>query len=207
MPCPATGCQPPLDSKFEATFAPVGGVDATWYNLSQVDGYTLPFKVVPRGSGAETGSCVTSDCSGLSLDLCPASEDLSGGGLYSQYAGLDLRVFDGNGKVIACMSPCKKWNYPSPWGLGRPESEDPGLHMCCPTPIDPAVNPGQCTPQNQCMTSQACSDPGDPVSVVHTRYVQTMRSMCPSAYSYAYDDHAGLHACPSETSFEVVFCP
>lgn len=31
--------------------------------------------------------------------------------------------------------------------------------------------------------------------------------MCPTAYSYAYDDTAGLHACPSEVSFEVVFCP
>jgi len=206
-PCPASGCQPPLDSKFEATFAPRGGADATWYNLSQVDGYTLPFKVVPRGTGAEEGSCVTSDCSGLSLDLCPTSEDLSGGGLYSQYAGLDLRVRDGNGRTIACMAPCKKWNYPSPWGLGQPESADPGLHMCCPTPIDPVANPGQCTAANHCMTSQACSDPGDPVSVTHTRYVQAMRSMCPSAYSYAYDDAAGLHACSSETGFEVIFCP
>jgi len=79
--------------------------------------------------------------------------------------------------------------------------------MCCPTPIDPAAHPGQCTAANQCMTSQACSDPGDPVSVTHTRYVQTMRAMCPSAYSYAYDNDAGLHACPSETGFEVIFCP
>ena len=36
------------------------------------------------------------------------------------------------------MSPCKAWNYPAPYGMGRPESQDPGLHLCCPTPIDPA---------------------------------------------------------------------
>jgi hypothetical protein len=204
-PCPAGGCQPPVESKFEASFTATGSADVTWYNLSQVDGYTLPFKVVPHGNGAESGSCVTSDCSGLSLAACPGSEDMSGGGEFGAYAHEDLRIFGANGQVIGCMSPCKKWNYPSPWGLGQPEGADPGLHMCCPTPIDP--NSGQCTPANACMTSPACSDASDPVSVVHTQYVDAIRSMCPSAYSYAYDDKAGLHNCPSDTSFEVVFCP
>jgi thaumatin family protein len=206
-PCPASGCQPPIDSKFEATFSPIGGAEQTWYNLSQVDGYTLPFKVTPRGPGSETGSCVTSDCSGLRVEMCPGSEDMTGGGLYSQYGQQDLRVRDASGAVLGCMAPCKKWNYPAPWGLGQPESADPGLHLCCPTPIDPAKNPGACTPATSCMTSEACSDAADPLSVVRSDYVAAMRSMCPSAYSYAYDDAAGLHACPSQTTFEVVFCP
>ncbi|EYF07632.1 RICIN domain-containing protein [Chondromyces apiculatus] len=198
-PCPSGGCQPPIESKFEATFAPKGGAEQTWYNLSQVDGYTLPFKVVPQGQGAEAGSCVTSDCSGLSLAQCPSGEYIQG------YGDQDLRVRDGSGNVIGCMAPCKKWNYPAPWGLGRPEHQDPGLHLCCPTPIDPAT--GQCTVQNACMSPNACSNAGDPQSVVHTDYVKAMQQMCPSAYSYAYDDAAGLHACPSTTSFEVTFCP
>ncbi len=204
-PCPASGCQPPVDSKFEASFAAKGSAAQTWYNLSQVDGYTLPFSVVPRGGGAGLGSCVPSDCSGLSLDRCPGDEDMSGGGRYSGFAHEDLRVRDGAGTVIACMAPCKRWNYPAPWGLGRSEGEDPGLHMCCPTPIDPAS--GQCTVANRCMSSPACSNATDPLSVVHTGYVAAIRSMCPSAYSYAYDDAAGLHACSSETGFEVTFCP
>lgn len=57
------------------------------------------------------------------------------------------------------------------------------------------------------MTSEACSNPADPQSIVHSDYVAALRRMCPTAYSYAYDDTAGLHACPSEVSFEVVFCP
>ena len=199
-PCPSSGCQPPVDSKFEATFAPRGAADQTWYNLSQVDGYTLPFKVIPRGTGAEKGSCVTSDCSGLALDRCPGSEDLGAG-----YVNEDLRVRDASGRIIACMAPCKKWNYPAPWGKGRSEAVEPGLHLCCPTPIDPVS--GGCTIDRSCMTSAACSNAGDPLSVVHTDYVAAMRSMCPSAYSYAYDDAAGLHACSSQTGFEVIFCP
>ncbi|WP_437336244.1 RICIN domain-containing protein [Sorangium sp. So ce394] len=203
-PCPAGGCQPPIESKFEATFAPRGSADQTWYNLSQVDGYTLPFKVVPKGAGAEQGSCITSDCSGLSLSLCPGDEDL-GNGQFPGYAHQDLRVRDRNGVVVGCMAPCKKWNYPAPWGLGQPESADPGLHLCCPTPIDPAT--GQCTAERGCMTSDACRNTADPRSVEHTDYVIRMHQMCPTAYSYAYDDAAGLHACSSETSFEVTFCP
>jgi hypothetical protein len=197
-PCPQAGCQPPVDSKFEATFAPVGGTEQTWYNLSQVDGYTLPFKVQPFGSGAEQKGCVTSDCSRLALAGCPSDEQIDG-------MRQDLRVRDASGRVIACMAPCKKWNYPAPYGLGQSESRDPGLHLCCPTPIDPAS--GQCTLQNGCMTSDACRAPADPLSVVHTRYVAAMHAMCPTAYAYSYDDAAGLHACPSDTRFEVTFCP
>jgi hypothetical protein len=204
-PCPANGCQPPLDSKFEVSFAAKGSSAQTWYNLSQVDGYTLPFKVTPSGSGVGSGSCVASDCSRLSLASCPGDENMSGSGVFPAYAHEDLRVRDARGNVIACMAPCKKWNYPAPYGLGQSEGAEPGLHMCCPTPIDPAS--GQCTEANHCMTSPACNDAGDPLSVVHTSYVAAIHAMCPSAYSFAYDDAAGLHACPSDTGFEVVFCP
>jgi hypothetical protein len=204
-PCPSTGCQPPLDSKFEVSFSAQGGAESTFYNLSQVDGYTLPFKVVPKGKGAEGGSCVTSDCGKLLLDGCPGDEDMSGGGAFSSFAHEDLRVRDAGGKTIACMAPCKKWNYPAPYGHGQSESADPGLHLCCPTPIDPAS--GQCTAANGCISPDQCRATSDPRSVEHTDYVAAIRKMCPSAYSYSYDDDAGLHSCPSTVGFEVTFCP
>jgi len=191
QPCASSGCQPPVDSKFEATFAALGGTASTFYNLSQVDGYTLPFSVTPSGAGAGSGSCVASDCGRLSLDACPANEDMSGGGAYPQYATEDLRIRQA-GATIACLSPCKKWNYPAPYGLGQPESQDPGLHLCCPTP---PIGP------------DACRNASDPLSVVHTHYVATVHATCPTAYSYSYDDAAGTHTCPPETHFDVVFCP
>ena len=40
---------------------------------------------------------------------CPKNENEVG----------DLRVTK-NGKTVACLSPCKKWNYPPPYGLGKP---------------------------------------------------------------------------------------
>ena len=198
-PCGAMGCQPPIDSKFEVTFAATGSTAATFYNLSLVDGYTLPFAVTPVGVGAGVGTCTASDCSMLTLDACPAAEDL-GGTQYPAYANHDLRVQD-----VGCMSPCKAWNYPAPYGIGRPESQDPGLHLCCPTPINPTS--GQCTIANSCMTAAACRSMTDPLSVTHTDYVQLVHARCPTAYAYAYDDDAGLHACSADTGFRVVFCP
>jgi hypothetical protein len=196
-PCGVSGCQPPIDSKFEATFAAIASSQATFYNLSLVDGYTLPFAVTPIGAGAGVGSCTPSDCSMLTLDACPIAEDL-GGAVYPAYADRDLRVQD-----VGCMSPCKAWNYPAPYGLGRAESQDPGLHLCCPTPLAPA----QCTIANGCMTPQACRATTDPLGVTHTEYVKRVHARCPTAYAYSYDDEAGLHACPADAGFRVVFCP
>jgi hypothetical protein len=205
-PCGPAGCQPPIDSKFEATFAATNTSAFTFYNLSLVDGYTLPFTVTPVGSGAGVGSCTASDCSALTLDDCPIAEDL-GGTSFPAYADHDLRVRDpvNASRTIGCVSPCKAWNYPAPYGLGRSESEDPGLHLCCPTPIPPTS--GNCTPANGCMTAAACRSTSDPLGVVHRDYVGLVHARCPTAYSYAYDDAAGLHACPADTGFAVVFCP
>jgi hypothetical protein len=200
------GCQPPIDSKFEISFAPENGSEITFYNLSLVDGYTLPFTVRPLGTGAETGSCVTSDCSGLVLDACPQHETL-GGGSFPAFNDVDLRAHNpaNAGQIIGCMSPCKRWNYSPPFGLSQPESQDPGLHMCCPTPIDPGT--GNCTAANGCISPDQCRATSDPVSVNHTDYVAAIHSLCPSAYSYSYDDVQGLHACPAKAQFEVTFCP
>lgn len=196
-PCPTGGCQPPIESKFEATFAdpvtcPTSNASAdclTWYNASQVDGYTLPFRIRPVGVGSEQAGCVESDCGGLDLAQCPSQEDLSEGA-YSSYASVDLRVFAPNdpSKVIGCMSPCKKLNYPAPWGFGLGETSKPTVDYCCPTP--------------PISTEQCRSGP-----VASSTYVTRMHQMCPSVYSYAYDDAAGLHTCPAQTQFEVVFCP
>ncbi|MCB9594596.1 MAG: hypothetical protein H6719_17820 [Sandaracinaceae bacterium] len=191
-PCPTGGCSPPFESKFEATWAdpttcPPSGGDATcvtWYNASQVDGYTLPFTIVPS---AEGDGCVTSDCSMLSLAQCPAAEDLSQGGLYPELSAVDLRVQDG-ADTIACLAPCKMLTYPAPWGLGIPETDPRALPFCCPTP---PISPEQCT--------------AGPVAT--SDYVTRLQTMCPSVYSYAYDDADGLHTCPAPTQFEVVFCP
>lgn len=121
------------------------------------------------------GSCVRTNCR-IKLSDCPTNENSVG----------NLRVVK-NGKTLQCLSPCKKWNYPSPYGLGRPEQQGAGLHLCCPTP---PIQPHQCSVG----------------PVVRTKYVNLVHRECPSAYSYAYDDKAGLHNCPNIVSFVVNVC-
>ena len=44
LPCPASGCSPPIDTKFEAYFGTSDGLD--YYVSHQIDGWTLPFEMI-----------------------------------------------------------------------------------------------------------------------------------------------------------------
>jgi hypothetical protein len=176
-PCPPSGCHTPGDTKIEFNFQNGDGLSAetvTWYDVSLVDGYGLAATIIPRGG--DSGSCVTTHCD-LSFDLCPQDE-IEGLG--------DLRVFDDQGNVIQCLSPCKKFNWPQPIGLGKDEALTPGNYYCCPA----HMTADQCRPE-----------------VKQTHFVDVVRRLCPTAYSWAYDDDAGLHTCPPSTVFDVIMCP
>ena len=231
--CPPNGCTPPVDSLFEATWgctlkdsskcavnpsAPAQKLGpATYFDTSQVDGYTLPYKVDFHGDTAHCDCDPQGHCKGtklvdgshLSLDECPTSEDLSEGGRFPKFKEVDLRILansSGTGleaKVVACMSPCKRLNYGQPFGFNIPEHNEPALHMCCPTPI---IGPG-CTEAAGCMTPQACRNESDPASVTHSKYVHAIHKMAPGIYSYTYDDGNGLHACPGDVNYTMTFCP
>ena len=126
-PCPAIGCEPPADTKVEVYFPGINSADRPYYDISLVDGYSLPVKVTPRGGSGKR--CTETTCD-LSLDLCPVDEASVG----------DLQVKKG-GSVVQCMSPCDKWNYPAPYGEGKKKSLPPGLMLCCP---NPPISPTQC---------------------------------------------------------------
>lgn len=198
---PTAGCAPPIDSKFEATFGclpgsktacahnpsdPTQPLDAVdWWDVSQVDGWTLPYKVDVVGSCPEAPSTI--DCSALSLDACPDAEELGLPG-----GAENLRLLDpADGKTaVGCYAPCAKLTYQQ-WGQGHsftPESKQ-AQDYCCPTP---PITPAQCS--------------GGPVE--KTKYVEAVHRLCPSVYAYAYDDGVGLAKCPAGTRYDVTFyCP
>lgn len=104
LPCPAGGCSPPIDTKFEATFGATHGLD--WYNASQVDGWTLPYDMVFDCTDGSEGSA-NLDCKGLNQEACP-TQDLIGA-----EDDVDLTAFNpkfGN-KYGGCYSPCAKLTY------------------------------------------------------------------------------------------------
>jgi len=172
-PCGPTGCDPPAETKVEFFFPSAGDPNDIWYDVSLVDGYSLPAEIIPD---VNQGSCVPTRCA-VSLGACPTNENEVG----------DLRVQKG-GRTVQCLAPCKKWNYPPPFGHGRPEDIYPGTHLCCPTP---PIWPEECRAG----------------IVVRTQYVNLIHRDCPTAYSYSYDDEAGLHNCPNGINFRVTFCP
>lgn len=99
------------------------------------------------------------DCR-VPLSQCPKNE----------HSGLgDLTVKDKNNNPVACLSPCKRWNYPDPYGKGRNEVEGDGRLLCCPRSVPVGVE--------ECRGG----------IVAQTEYVKLVRRTCPSAYSYSYD--------------------
>lgn len=221
--CPEGGCTPPIDSLFEATWGcssapcainpadgqPLGNV--TYFNTSHVDGYTLPYKVIMKGDFENCDCDAEGNCTGLpvidatNLDVskCPTDENLSMSGSFPTLGSTDLTSVDlrivKDTSIVGCISPCKKLNFGQPFGLGQSESVAPTLWMCCPTP-----DPDHCTVENGCVTAQECSNG----PIVDTKYVQTVRSMAPGIYTYAYDDAVGLHTCPVQSvKFEIIFYP
>ena len=197
--CGPDGCDPPIDSKFEATFGCMPGSktpcavnpsDLTqqigptdWWDVSQVDGWTLPYKVDIVGECPMAPKQI--DCSRLSLHSCPTNEDLGLGG-----KGESLQLLGSDGTVAGCYAPCAKLTY-SQLGQGHtftPESPE-AQNYCCPTP---PITPAQCS-----------AGP-----VIQTQYVKAVHELCPGVYAYAYDDGMGLAQCPAGTRYDVTFyCP
>jgi hypothetical protein len=217
--CPSVGCSPPIDSKFEATFAclppltgakcqvnpsaapntPLGSLD--WWNTSMVDGFTVPIKARvigycpagPQAGGPGGPPGGEMDCSGLHFSDCPTNENLSTDGAYPALNSVDLRLLHPTTATQSgCFSPVGKLTY-SQWNAGFTTyaPTDPQARMyACPTP---PISSTQCTagPANR------------------TLYRNNIHSRC-QTYTYAYDDGYGLSTCPGQatTTYEVTFyCP
>lgn len=104
-PCPAEGCSPPIDTKFEASFgctlepenatlcSKTGqGLPSTyqdWWDGSAVDGWTLPFAILVNDGGwsltpgvkGSSSQCNDVLCPRLTEELCPKHEFLTPDGM------------------------------------------------------------------------------------------------------------------------------
>jgi len=210
---PTTGCPPnggctsPVDSLFEATWGckTGGNCPPTYFDTSQVDGYTLPYKL--HISGNTQCDCTGSGCAtltlidGSQLDVrkCPTGEDLSSNGAYSQYKNQDLRVIK-NGQIVGCRSPCKQMNLPPILsGNGLPDGSPQAIYYCCPTP-----NPSNCQISQGCILPTQCH--AGPVA--NTQYVNLIHQVTTGVYAYSYDDGVGEHVCPSSgVQYTMEYCP
>jgi len=100
-PCPPSGCSPPIDTKFEASFGCLveaenrsqctktgQGLPSTyqdWWDGSAVDGWTLPFAIYVNDGGwglapgvkGSSNQCKDVLCPNLTQELCPTKEWLT----------------------------------------------------------------------------------------------------------------------------------
>merc|ERR1712232_424651 len=177
-------CAPPVDSKFEATFAQPGNLYDT-VDMSLVDGYSLPFKLEVSGGTCHiaTQPFDSMDCSGLTFSKCPTAETLNG-------KTVDLNAYNPKThKKAGCFSPCMKltddkWN------------KDP-------------VAPGSTAAGPYCCQGHDGSpDVCKAGPILHTQYVKGAKAACPNAYSFAYDDKTATITCTTSTEYTVTFyCP
>jgi len=179
-------CAPPVDTKFEATFAAPGSGTQDCVDMSLVDGYSLPFKMQVSG-----GSCTRNqsafdgmDCSGLSMSRCPTAEILD-------HQTKDLNAIDPKtSKQGGCYSPCMKltddkWN---PKGTAVAADSAVAGPYCC---AGASGSPGTCK--------------GNAGGILNTTYLETVKDLCPSAYGYAYDDKTATISCTTTTTYTVTF--
>ena len=210
--CASAGCAPAVDSKFEATFGcrladplqcghtrqgkSLYGPD--YFDVSLVDGFTLPYKVEFGGCEPprrHDGKKVKEfDASRLDYyKMCPrfTDPDEAGG------RPLDLMLFSPlSGDVVGCSSPCSRLTIPN-WSLppyNHSTSGDDAKWYCCPAG---SLGPGQKT-VDACMHGPAN----------RTQYVDNIHEFAPDVYAYAYDDGLGGYNCPSNTTYTITFfCP
>jgi len=215
----ATGCTPPVDTKFEASFGQNG---EDWVDISLVDGFTLPFQFRLTG---ECGDGFGEKARYFSIDASwkEYCDGTSGRRYYVNpstgettfnppkiidcsrlafdecpseedlgYSGKSSLVLTDpqTRKSVGCFSPCSKLTL-GQWT--KPPLHSPqdqyAAPYCCPTPPE---------------SPEACR--GGPIEA--TKFVQAVHRMCPGVYGYAYDDGMGLMKCSSHTQYEVIFyCP
>lgn len=177
-----TQCSPPVDTKFEATFAAPSSSTLDCLDMSLVDGYTLPFKLETQGSCTrDLQPFNTMDCSGLSLSNCPTEETVAG-------ELKDLRAINPkSGELVGCYSPClklsdDKWNKTMPVA---PDSKDASPYCCAGSYGNP----------------QQCAAGG----VLQTEYMKSKNQQCPMAYGYPYDDKVATIVCTTTTRYTLTF--
>lgn len=209
--CPAWGCAPPIDSKFEGTFGCLSSVspalcqinpsdprhsplpDTDSWDTSGVDGFTLPYRVrVVSGTCSRGPINNEINCHSLSMSMCPQNENLSTNGQFPTLASVDMRLstpVDAGQQIAGCYSDCSRLTMNQWGGLNYTPNDSQALWYCCPTP--PMSSP-------QCQAGP----------VAQTDYTQLVHRQCPQVYAYAYDDGTGLWNCNAGAKYEVTFyCP
>jgi len=193
-----------------AEFTLLGGTDQTFYDISLVDGYNLPMAIVllPNGNqqlqqldpATTNPSCVASIGDLAAQNFNPYSNN-------QQFLGTSSNSplpFETKNSASTVANWCP-WDLQvsPPLGPGNGVYPYPDSNINRP-PFDPCYS--ACAKYNQ--DSYCCTGKYDGSSRCSPNYYSKVaKTVCPDAYSYAYDDQTSTFITPTGAGFQVIFCP
>jgi hypothetical protein len=184
------------------------------FDISAVDGYTLPVKVV---GVPLSGSTVTIDGSMLDLASCPTETTST---LYSTVAsqqkqiqgGVSLLNKNSTGQLQACVAPYK-WFMTGT--LGTPANSAPANGACNPVTSACFYSAAGCDNSNPVTSCPGGSGPQQKVgpkgngtlAIQNTNWVQQLYMLGYNGYTWQYGDGVGNQSTAWGTAITVTLCP
>ncbi|THW84006.1 Osmotin, thaumatin-like protein [Aureobasidium pullulans] len=205
IPCQAAGAIPVTLAEFTLD----AGDGQTYYDISLVDGYNLPLAIVlvPHGNSSLDDippNLTNPSCEGTGSLLAPSNFNPYGSGTFlgtnSSYPlPFETKVNTSNANQwcpwdLQVDAPSKPGDnvYPYPDGNIQRPAFDPCFSACAKYNSDQYCCLGKYNGPDQCSPNY---------------YAKAAKTMCPDAYSFAYDDQSSTFIIPSGAGVEVVFCP
>lgn len=192
-----------------AEFTLNGGSQQSFYDISLVDGYNLPMAIVLIQNGANTGTSPNTtnpSCVGSVGNLAAQGYNPYTHGLQT-FLGTTLShplPFDTQVTASLVSSWC-------PWDLQSSPPKAPGNGVypypdgnIARPPFDPCLS--ACAKYNSdkyCCTGSY----GSSGSCQPNYYSSKAKTVCPDAYSYAFDDTTSTFIVSTGSGFQVIFCP
>ncbi|OZJ05988.1 hypothetical protein BZG36_01237 [Bifiguratus adelaidae] len=183
-----------------------GGQD--WYDISNVDGYSIPVRIQPTGSYSKVGgndsdayNCATAQCA-MNANSCAPE--------------LVKKNPDG---TSSCLSICSAINDPeqrAKFSILQKYYNDPNTAalVCCSCGTGCSGNCG-CYTSIQCLfgcspfsakgLGGVCDSSKWPLSSEGKPYPSYLKDSCPGAYSWAFDDNTSTMEC-SGANYDITFC-
>ena len=215
MACSTGDCAGALDCKVTgqtpvtlAEFTLDGGQSQDFYDISMVDGYNLPMAILfdaPAGSNIDP-STTNPSCVGSAGNAALQNFDPYNTGSQT-FLGTDSSnplPFE----IKNTVPQIGKW---CPWDLqtNPPSAPGDGVYPYPDGNINrPLYNPCFSACAKYGSPSYCCTGQYDGSGKCSPNYYsKAAKSVCPDAYSYAYDDQDSTFITPTGGNYEVVFCP
>lgn len=188
-----------------------GSDSQTFYDLSLVDGYNIPVAIVLLSNGNSqlqslAGNKTNPSCVASVGDFAAQSnfDPYTGGQQFLGTSASDPLQFETANSYSAVADWCP-WdlqvNTPKAPGNGVYPYPDGNVQR---PPFDPCYS--ACAKYNS--DQYCCTGSYDGPGLCQPNYYsKAAKSMCPDAYSYAYDDASSTFVVPQGGGFQVIFCP